>query len=171
MSDGTLAAVRFEDDRRTRPAGLEVGNLYRFRRALTAAEEVAIRNEVDAYARDVFLDAERAAGRPGVVPPAGAAVYFTFEAAAGGAVAPGPAPAAPAAGGGAAVAAALAVVPAGPAAPAAGPPAGAAPVAAAAAPLAAAGAPAGPLGPNAVPGADGQWVYVETTTTARRGDP
>ncbi|CAK0807084.1 unnamed protein product, partial [Prorocentrum cordatum] len=35
MSDGTLAAVRFEDDRRTRPAGLEVGNLYRFRRALT----------------------------------------------------------------------------------------------------------------------------------------
>ncbi|CAK0827125.1 unnamed protein product, partial [Prorocentrum cordatum] len=39
---------------------------------------VAIRNEVDAYARDVFLDAERAAGRPGVVPPAGAAVYFTF---------------------------------------------------------------------------------------------
>ncbi|CAK0790921.1 unnamed protein product, partial [Prorocentrum cordatum] len=171
MSDGTLAAVRFEDDRRTRPAGLEVGNLYRFRRALTAAEEVAIRNEVDAYARDVFLDAERAAGRPGVVPPAGAAVYFTFAAAAGGAVAPGPAPAAPAAGGGAAVAAALAVVPAGPAAPAAGPPAGAAPVAAAAAPLAAAGAPAGPLGPNAVPGADGQWVYVETTTTARRGDP
>ncbi|CAK0804177.1 unnamed protein product, partial [Prorocentrum cordatum] len=171
MSDGTLAAVRFEDDRRTRPAGLEVGNLYRFRRALTAAEEVAIRNEVDAYARDVFLDAERAAGRPRVVPPAGAAVYFTFAAAAGGAVAPGPAPAAPAAGGGAAVAAALAVVPAGPAAPAAGPPAGAAPVAAAAAPLAAAGAPAGPLGPNAVPGADGQWVYVETTTTARRGDP
>ncbi|CAK0843265.1 unnamed protein product, partial [Prorocentrum cordatum] len=171
MSDGTLAAVRFEDDRRTRPAGLEVGNLYRFRRALTAAEEVAIRNEVDAYARDVFLDAERAAGRPGVVPPAGAAVYFTFAAAAGGAAAPGPAPAAPAAGGGAAVAAALAVVPAGPAAPAAGPPAGAAPVAAAAAPLAAAGAPAGPLGPNAVPGADGQWVYVETTTAARRGDP
>ncbi|CAK0807083.1 unnamed protein product, partial [Prorocentrum cordatum] len=85
---------------------------------------VAIRNEVDAYARDVFLDAERAAGRPGVVPPAGAAVYFTFAAAAG-----------------AAVAAALAVVT------------------------------AGPLGPNAVPGADGQWVYVETTTTARRGDP
>ncbi|CAK0869113.1 unnamed protein product [Prorocentrum cordatum] len=148
MSDGTLAAVRFEDDRRTRPAGLDVGNLYRFRRALTAAEEVAIRNEVDAYARDMFLDAERAAGRPGVVPPAG--LPCTSRAA---------------------VAAALAVVPAGPAAPAAVPPAGAAPVAAAAAPLAAAGAPPGPLGPNAVPGADGQWVYVETTTTARRGDP
>ncbi|CAK0831590.1 unnamed protein product [Prorocentrum cordatum] len=168
LSDGSLAAVRFEEDRRTRPAGLDAGSLYRFRRPLTAAEEVAIQNELNAYARDVYLTAERAAGRAGVVPPAGAAVYFTFGFPTDGVAPPGPAAVPPAPGGGAAVAAALAVVPA-----AAGPPPAAAPApaAAAAAPLAAAAAPAGPLDPTAAPGPDGQWVYVETTTLARRRDP
>ncbi|CAK0864998.1 unnamed protein product, partial [Prorocentrum cordatum] len=173
LTDGSLAAVRFEDDRRTRPPGLGAGGLYRFRRALTVAEETAIQAELEGYAQDVYLATERAAGRPALVPPVGAMVYFTFGGApaVGGAAAPGGGPACPPAAGAPVAAAQVAV-------PAPGPPGAAAPAPVTllgpAGPVVslAADAPGGaaPLAAGAVPGPDGQWVYIEMTTAAARGD-
>ncbi|CAK0861136.1 unnamed protein product, partial [Prorocentrum cordatum] len=144
LSDGTLAAVRFED-RRTRPAGLRAASLRRFRRSLTAAEDICHQDRVGGLRTGLHLAPERARGHPGAASRAGVTVHFSFD---------GPMARACLA----AVATALVV-------------AAFAVVCPAAAPLAGAAAPVAALAAATVPGPAGQWVHVETATAAARGDP
>ncbi|CAK0898656.1 unnamed protein product [Prorocentrum cordatum] len=157
--------------------GVDPNLLYRFRRELNGRETVAIQDALIQVADELYLDRERAAGRPRVLPAGGSYVEFDFAAAAPGPGVPGAGPAAlvPAGGGaaGAASAAPLAIVAAAGAAavPAAGLAAGAA-VPVAGAPAGAAGGPppaeAGAAGPPGGP--TPAWVLIEGTGGGNRGD-
>ncbi|CAK0848090.1 unnamed protein product [Prorocentrum cordatum] len=171
-----IVAVVFSPTRQALQ-GVDPTLLCRFRREPNARETVAIQDVLVQVADQLYLDRERAAGRPRTLPAGGSHLEFDFTAAAPGPGVPGAGPAAPAPAAGAAARAApaaplVSVAGAGAvAAPAAGP------LAAAAVP--AAGAPAGAAGaaPPAAAGVVGPpaelapvWVLIESTGGGSRGD-
>ncbi|CAK0889503.1 unnamed protein product, partial [Prorocentrum cordatum] len=137
-----IVAVVFSPTRQALQ-GVDPNLLYRFRREPNGRETVAIQDALVQVADQLYLDRERAAGRPRVLPAGGSYLEFDFTAAAPGPGVPGAGPAA--------------LVPAGGAA------AGAAP----AAPLAIAAA-AGAAGPPVVPAP--AWVLIGSTGGGNRGD-
>ncbi|CAK0827570.1 unnamed protein product, partial [Prorocentrum cordatum] len=148
-----------------------------FRREPNARETVAIQDALVQVADQLYLDRERAAGRPRTRPGGGSYLEFDFSAAAPGPGVPGAGPAAlaPAAGAAARAAPAAPLVSVAGAGAVAAPAAG--PLAAAAVP--AAGAPAGAAGaaPPAAAGVVGPpaelapvWVLIGSTGGGSRGD-
>ncbi|CAK0880469.1 unnamed protein product [Prorocentrum cordatum] len=155
-----------------RPAGLDAGLLYGFRRRLTVNEETAIMAAVIQVADETYLARETAGGRAAVLPAGGALRAFDFGLRGAGAGQQLVGADGGVAGGSAEGAAALVGV-----GPARGPGLGVAAGGAAAAQPVGAGAPgqaaAAPgavagLGPFAAPAAP-EWVMTETTAAGDRG--
>ncbi|CAK0808579.1 unnamed protein product [Prorocentrum cordatum] len=171
-----IVAVVFSPTRQALQ-GVDPNLLHRFRREPNARETVAIQDALVQVADQLYLDRERAAGRPRTLPAGGSYLEFDFTAAAPGPGVPGAGPAAhaPAAGAAAGAAPAAPLVSVAGAGAVAAPAAG--PLAAAAVP--AAGAPAGAAGaaPPAAAGVVGPpavlapvWVFIESTGGGSRGD-
>ncbi|CAK0864825.1 unnamed protein product, partial [Prorocentrum cordatum] len=171
-----IVAVVFSPTRQALQGG-DPPLLCRFGREPNAWETVASQDALVQVADQLYLDRERAAGRPRTLPAGGSYLEFDFSAAAPGPGVPGAGPAALAPATGAAARAA----PAGPLVSAAGAGAVATPAAGplAVASVPATGAPAGAAGaaPPAAAGVVGPpaglapvWVLIESTGSGSRGD-